>query len=170
MGLEGVFYGFGLWKMKFLNIPLIFAGFVLLGRCLPATCTEYYGFKRMTEEQGMLIQQKKLRMQKGLNPWLQGERPAPKPLTCSCWGHHSSIWLNLLRLSFEWTCITPDVPSRRLWSLQSLIYEHGATKINSGPKKVLSLSLDVKCDQQTHKKLMSPIRASISRTLSNKVP
>jgi hypothetical protein len=23
---------------------------------------------------------------------------------------------------------------------------------NSGPKKVLSLSLDVKCDQQTHKK------------------
>jgi hypothetical protein len=31
MGLKGVFYGFGLWKMKFLNIPLIFVGFVLLG-------------------------------------------------------------------------------------------------------------------------------------------
>jgi hypothetical protein len=26
MVLEGIFYGFGLWKMKFLNIPLIFAG------------------------------------------------------------------------------------------------------------------------------------------------
>ncbi len=26
MGSEGGFYGFGLWKMKFLNIPLIFAG------------------------------------------------------------------------------------------------------------------------------------------------
>ncbi len=31
MGLEGGFYGFGLWKMKFPNIPLISAGFVLLG-------------------------------------------------------------------------------------------------------------------------------------------
>ncbi len=55
MGSEENFYGFGLWKMKFLNIPLIFAGFLLLGRCLPATyCTEYYGFKRMKEEQGLL--------------------------------------------------------------------------------------------------------------------
>jgi hypothetical protein len=48
--------------MKFLNIPLIFAGFVLLllGRCLPTTyCTIYYGFKRMKEEQLLLIHQKK---------------------------------------------------------------------------------------------------------------
>jgi hypothetical protein len=46
--------------MTFLNIPYLFAGFVLLGRCLPATyCTEYYGFKKMKEEQGLLIQQKK---------------------------------------------------------------------------------------------------------------
>jgi hypothetical protein len=29
MGFEGV-YGFGLWEMKFLNIPRLFAGFVLL--------------------------------------------------------------------------------------------------------------------------------------------
>jgi hypothetical protein len=41
---------------------------------------------------------------------------------------------------------------------------------NSGPKKVLSLLLDVKCDQQTHKKMLPPIMASISRKLSNKVP
>jgi hypothetical protein len=38
MGLEGLYYGFRLRKMKFLNIPRIFAGFVLLERCLPATC------------------------------------------------------------------------------------------------------------------------------------
>jgi hypothetical protein len=42
--------------------------------------------------------------------------------------------------------------------------------LNSGPKKALSLSLDVKCDQQTHKKMMPPIMASISRKSSNKVP
>jgi hypothetical protein len=45
----------------------------------------------------------------------------------------------------------------------SLIYEPGATKLsfffNSGPKKALSLSLDLKCDQQAHKKMMSPILA-----------
>jgi hypothetical protein len=46
--------------MKFLNIPLIFAGLVLLGRCLPTTyCTINYGFKRKNVEQGLLIQQKK---------------------------------------------------------------------------------------------------------------
>jgi hypothetical protein len=32
---------------------------------------------------------------------------------------------------------------------------------NSGSKTALSLSLDVKCDQQTLKKMMSPIMASI---------
>jgi hypothetical protein len=41
---------------------------------------------------------------------------------------------------------------------------------NSGLKKARSLSLDVKCDQQTHKKMMPPIMASISRKSSNKVP
>jgi hypothetical protein len=54
-----------------------------------------------------------------------------------------------------------------------LIYEPGATKLwffHSGPKKVFSLSLDVKCDQQTHKKMMSQIMSSTSRKLSNKVP
>jgi hypothetical protein len=38
--------------MKFLNIPVIFAGFVLLGRCLLASyCTIYYGFKRMKKRE-----------------------------------------------------------------------------------------------------------------------
>jgi hypothetical protein len=46
--------------MKLLNIPLIFAGFILLGRFLPTKyCTIYYGFKKMKDEQGLLIQQKK---------------------------------------------------------------------------------------------------------------
>jgi hypothetical protein len=56
----------------------------------------------------------------------------------------------------------------------SLIYEPAAIKLlfflNSGPKKALSLSLDVKCDQQTHKKMTSPIMASISIKSTNKVP
>jgi hypothetical protein len=61
--------------MKFLNIPLIFAGFVFLGRCVPATyCTLLiqasvdYGFKRMKEEQGWLIQQKKIMDATGIEP------------------------------------------------------------------------------------------------------
>jgi hypothetical protein len=40
---------------------------------------------------------------------------------------------------------------------------------NSGLKKLLSLSLNAKCDQQTHKKMMPPIMASISKKSSNKV-
>jgi hypothetical protein len=40
---------------------------------------------------------------------------------------------------------------------------------NSGPKKALSLSQDVKSDQRTHKKMMPPIMASISRKSSYKV-
>ncbi len=38
------------------------------------------------------------------------------------------------------------------------------------PKNALSLSLDVKCDQQTHLKIRPPVMASISRKASNKVP
>jgi hypothetical protein len=55
--------------MKFLNIPLIFAEFVFLGRCLRTTyCTIYYGFKRMKEEQGFLIQQKEIMDAAGIEP------------------------------------------------------------------------------------------------------
>jgi hypothetical protein len=55
--------------MKFLHIPLIFAGFVLLGRYPPTTyCTIYHGFKRMKEEQGLLIQQKKIIDAAGIEP------------------------------------------------------------------------------------------------------
>ncbi len=59
MGLEKVLWVWIMQDEVSEHIPLTFAGFVLLGRCLPATyCTEYYGFKRMKEEQGLLIQQK----------------------------------------------------------------------------------------------------------------
>jgi hypothetical protein len=49
-----------------------------------------------------------------------------------------------------------------------LIYEPGATKLSgffffskSDPQEALLLSLDVKCDQETHENMMSPIMASI---------
>jgi hypothetical protein len=55
--------------MKFLNIPDIFAGFVSLVRCLPATyCTIYYGFKKMKEERGLLIQQNLIMDAAGIEP------------------------------------------------------------------------------------------------------
>jgi hypothetical protein len=47
-------------------------------------------------------------------------------------------------------------PKQTFLKYACLIHEPGATKLsfflNSGLKKALSLSLDVKCDQQTHKK------------------
>jgi hypothetical protein len=42
--------------------------------------------------------------------------------------------------------------------------------LNSGPKKVLSLSLNVKCDQQTHEKMMPPIMGSISEKIIQQSP
>jgi hypothetical protein len=65
----------------------------------------------------------KLWMQQGLNPWLQGERPAPKPLNHkdSYILRASFFHLNLLPLSLNLTCITPEVPSRRLQSEHALV-------------------------------------------------
>jgi hypothetical protein len=54
-----VFMGSDYGRWNFWTFHNFFAGFVLQGRCLPATyCTEYYGFKRMKKEQGLLIQLK----------------------------------------------------------------------------------------------------------------
>ncbi len=54
----------------------------------------------MKDEQGLLIQQKKLQMQQGLNDlnlWFQGERPAPnKPL--NLYINHKDLYI--LRASF----------------------------------------------------------------------
>ncbi len=76
----------------------------------------------------------------------------------------SEFWLNLCH---------SRRPKETFVKYTSLVYEPGATKLlfslNSGPKKALSLSVDVKCDQQTHK-MMPPIMAWISRKSSNKVP
>jgi hypothetical protein len=53
--------GSRLFFSLFLNIPQLFAGFVLLGICLSAIyCTTYDVFKRMKEEPGLLIQLKKI--------------------------------------------------------------------------------------------------------------
>jgi Na+-transporting NADH:ubiquinone oxidoreductase subunit NqrC len=56
--------------MKFLNNSLIFAGFVLLGKKNLSTtcCTLYYGYKRMTEDQGLLDQQKNIMDAAGIEP------------------------------------------------------------------------------------------------------
>jgi hypothetical protein len=55
--------------MNFLNIPLTFAKFVLLGTYLPAPyCTIYYRFKRMKEDPGLFIQQKKIMDAAGIEP------------------------------------------------------------------------------------------------------
>jgi hypothetical protein len=56
------------------------------------------------------------------------------------------------------------MPYLRTWGHQALVCSTVA------PKKALSLSLVVKCDQQTNTKIMPPIMASISRKSSNKVP
>jgi hypothetical protein len=114
-------------------------------------------------------------MQLGLNPRLEGVRPEPKPLI-----HEDS-----LKLMASFFHLAELATSEFLLNLQhsrrttqtfvkyaSLIYEPGATKLSfflqQWPQKG-AFSL-VKCDQQTHKKMMSPIMASISRKLSNKVP
>jgi hypothetical protein len=47
----------------------------------------------------------------------------------------------------------------------NLVPQSSRLFFNSGPKKMLSLSLNVKCDQQTHKKMMPPIMASISKKI-----
>ncbi len=102
---------------------------------------------------------KRLWMQQGLNPWLQGERPAPKPLN-----HNDSYILRApffhlaeLATSEFWLDLNHSrCPKQTFAKWACLIYEPGATKLlfffNSCPKKALSLSLDVKCDQQTNKK------------------
>jgi hypothetical protein len=158
---KGVFYGFGLWEIKFLNIPYLFAGFALLWRCLPATyCTTYYGIKRMKEEQGSLLQQKKkLWMQQGLNPWLHDERPAPTPLNHEdlCILKASLFHLAEPATSEFWLSLHhPRHPKQTFAKWVCLIYEPGATKLlfflQQWPQKDAFLSLDVKCDQQTHKK------------------
>jgi hypothetical protein len=76
-------------------------------------------------------------------------------------GHHSSIWLNLLRLSFEFltelaSLQTSQADVCEVCKAAALFMNLGPPSsrffFNSGPKKAFSLSLDVKCDQQTHKK------------------
>ncbi len=142
-----------------------FAGFVLLERCLRAAhCTEYYGFKMMTEEQGLLIQQKKVMDAAGIEPKTSRWRPTPKTLNhedlyilMASFFHlaelasRSQFWLNLHH---------SRLPEQTYVMSASRMYEPGATKLlffffNSGLKNAFSLSLHVKCDQQTHKKHVS---------------
>jgi hypothetical protein len=64
MGLDGGFYGFGLWKMKFLNIPYFFAG-------KKPTSNVLYNFSWVQEDERRARTvnpaEKKIWMQQGLN-------------------------------------------------------------------------------------------------------
>jgi hypothetical protein len=98
-------------------------------------------------------------MQQGFNPLLQGERPALKPLNQEDLLKFRASFFHLAELAtseFKLNLHHSRRPKQTFVKYASLIYEPGATKLlfffNSGPKKVLSLSLDVKCDQQTNKK------------------
>jgi hypothetical protein len=98
----------------------------------------------------LLIQQKKSWILQGLNPWLQGERPAPKPLNhkdlliLRAWFFHfveiamSEFWLNLQHRRR---------PNQTFVKYASLIYEAGATKLlfflKQWPKKKRPFSLTV---------------------------
>jgi hypothetical protein len=80
----------------------------------------------------------------------------------------------LLRLNFDWTCtVSLQTSQADVCKVASLVYDPGATKLsfffNSGPKKVLSLSLNVKRWSANLLKMMPPIMASISRKSSYKV-
>ncbi len=106
--------------------------------------------------------EKKIWMQQGLkslNLWLQGERPAPKPL------NHEDLYIlrapffhlaELATSQFWLYLYYSRRPKQTLVKYASLIYELGATKLSfflqQWPQKAFSLSLDVKCDQQTHQK------------------
>jgi Zn ribbon nucleic-acid-binding protein len=85
--------------------------------------------------------------------------------------------VNLAAVTDESHCILCKRPNKLTFAKHaSVLYEHGAMKISfflqQWPKNALSLSHCVKCDQQqqTYKKMMSSIMASISRKSSNKVP
>ncbi len=102
--------------------------------------------------------EKKLWMQQGLNPWLQGKRPAHKPLNHEDTLKTSFLHLAELATSEFWLNLHHSRrPKQTFTKWACLIYEPGATKLlfflQQWPKKALSLSLmDVRCDQQTNKK------------------
>ncbi len=155
-----------------------------MGRYLPTTfCAIYYGLQRMKEEQGSLLQHKKSWWQQGLNPWLQGDRPATKPLShkglliSRAWFFHYTELATCCEYAVtdESHCTLCKRPKLTLAKHASVVYEPGATKLSfflqQWPKK-RPFSHCVKCNhqQQALKKMMSPIMASISRNSSNKVP
>jgi hypothetical protein len=100
--------------------------------CQQHTVQNIIVFKRMKEEQGLLLQPKQLWMLQGLNPWLHGERLAPKPL------NHEDLYI--LRASFFHLA---ELATSEFWlnlhhssrpkptfvKYVSLIYEPGATKL-----------------------------------------
>ncbi len=145
---------------------------------VPASNTLYNTLWVQEDERGARIvnpEGLKLWSKRGLSLWLQGERPAPKPLNHKDLLKFRASFFDLAELATSEYLLNLQHsrrPKQTFVRYASLIYEPGATKLafffKSGPiRKVFSLSLDVKWDQQTHKKMMSPIMVSIWRKLSN---
>ncbi len=76
---------------------------------------------------------KKLWMQQGLNPWLQGERQAPKPL------NHKDLFIFMASIFHLGELATPEFwlnlhhsrrPKQTIVKYASLIYEPGANKLS----------------------------------------
>jgi hypothetical protein len=143
--------------------------FFILEHSITFFALTYYGFKRMEEVQGLFIQYEKSMGAAGIEPVTS--RWKTSTLATKARGlvdilRASFFDLNELATSAFWLNLSHSRrPKQTFVKYASLVYEPGATKLsflfNSGPKKVLSLSLNVKCDQQTHKKMMPTIMASI---------
>ncbi len=180
MGSEGGFMGldYGRWiselkkkksekknlkkksEMKNFEHNFLLGLFCWEDACQQHTVQNIMGSRGWKKSKDCKSSRKKLWMRQGLKPWLQGEGPAPKPLNHkdllklrATFFHLAELATSEFLLNFQHS----RRPKQTFLKYASLIFEPGATKLllffNSGPKKALSLSLDVKCDQQTHKKL-----------------
>ncbi len=139
----------GLWFFFIFEHSITFCRGCLAGK-MPASNILYNLWVQEDERRARIanaVEKKEIWMQQRLNLWLQGERPAPKPLNHEDllihWGHHSSIWMNLLRLSFD-NLHHSRRPKQTFAKYASLVYEPGYLVppssrffFNSGPKTAL---------------------------------
>ncbi len=105
----------------------------------------------------------------GLNLWLQGDRPAPKPLSHEDGLISCASFFYYIELT---TCCVPQADvceackrSLWIWYLQALVFPSAVAK-----KRPFSHCVNCDQRQQAHKKMTSSIMAWISRKASTKVP
>ncbi len=83
-------------ETQILWVPGFFLNSWTFHNCLLLLTMGSRGWKKSKD---CLYSRKKIWMQQGLNLWLQGERPAPKPLN-----HEDFLIFWGLHLPFGWTC------------------------------------------------------------------